>query len=107
MAKAQKFHSRNLKVKIFNNLHQLCQNGGEGGENYNRKIKKIAFNSFKKYQVRQKIKHFKTNKWKKLYYKNLKEYAMKQFKIAVEKHKQISEVQNILKLKASEHFAEK
>ena len=107
MAKAQKFHSRNLKVKIFNNLHQLCQNGGEGGENYNRKIKKIAFNSFKKYQVRQKIKHFKTNKWKKLYYKNLKVYAMKQFKIAVEKHKQISEVQNILKLKASEHFAEK
>ena len=106
MAKAQKFHSRNIKDKIFRSLHKLSQNGGEGGENYNRKVMKIAFSSFKKYQVRQKIKKFKTNKWKKLYHKNLKTYALREFKIAVEKHKEISKVSNNLKSIAYHHFAE-
>lgn len=32
---------------------------------------------------------------------------MTQFKIAVKKHKEISEVQNILKFQADKHFAEK
>ena len=45
-------------------MNVLKHIGGDGAENYNKKLLKIAIVSIKKYQIRQKIKHFKTKKWK-------------------------------------------
>ena len=72
-----------MLAKVFKILKVIRNEGKQTQTKYAFRLYALVLSSLKRFQVKQKIKKYKTSKWKKMLHKNLKVKAFNLFRVGV------------------------